>query len=433
MKKLKKQIFIFLVLISFFSFNTRVNAASISIKASSQTVVKGTKISITPTVTATSPIASIEGTVTCSGAGVAANAGTNLNFDDSSNSLYAKSFSFEIKPTTTGTITCKVNPGTRITEMANDGWQDLPQNSITINVIEPTKVTPKEYDANNNLKSLTVDGQNIEPAFNKDTTEYKLSLDQSVEKINIQASAESDKASVSGTGEKTLSQGENTIEVKVTAENGNEKIYKIIVTVEDKHPISTKVGKNTYTVVKKNNNLIDKLENYEEVTIKIDDQDVVAYKNNKTDVLLVILKDKDNKLAYYTYNEQTKKYEEYHYIKVGNITLQILPSTTPEKYLKDTLKIQNQTIDYYKISKKNKIGLIYGTNIKTGNTGYYVYDTEEETLSRYYNPEVKLYQKELKQLKEYTMIVIGVIALLSIIVIICSLKKGKKKQHLKTM
>ena len=433
MKKLKKQIFIFLVLISFFSFNTRVNAASISIKASSQTVVKGTKISITPTVTATSPIASIEGTVTCSGAGVASNAGGSLTFDDSSNSIYAKPFPFEIKPTTTGTITCKVKPGARLTEMAHDGWQDLPQSSITINVVEPAKVTPKEYDSNNNLKSLTVDGQNIEPAFNKDTTEYKLSLDQSIEKINIQASAESGKASVSGTGEKTLSQGENTIEIKVTAENGNEKVYKIIVTVEDKHPISVKIVKNTYTVVKKNNNLIDKLENYEEVTIKIDDQDVIAYKNNKTKVLLVILKDKENKLAYYTYNEQTKKYEEYHYIKVGNITLQILPSKTPEKYLKDTLKIQNQTIDYYKISKKNKIGLIYGTNIKTGNTGYYVYDTEEETLSRYYNPEVKLYQKELKQLKEYTMIAIGVIAFLSIIVIICSLQKGKKKKHLRTM
>ena len=132
-------------------------------------------------------------------------------------------------------------------------------------------------------------------------------------------------------------------------------------------------------------------------------------------------------------NRISKKYEEYHYIKVGNITLQILPSKTPEKYTKDKLKIQNQTIDYYKISKKNKIGLIYGTNIKTGNTDYYVYDTEEETLSRYYNPEVKLYQKELKQLKEYTMIVIGVIAFLSIIVIICSLQKGKKKKHLKTM
>ena len=181
-----------------------------------------------------------------------------------------------------------------------------------------TTADKKEYDANNNLKSLTVDGQNIEPAFNKDTTEYKLSLDQSIEKINIQASAESGKASVSGTGEKTLSQGENTIEIKVTAENGNEKVYKIIVTVEDKHPISVKIGKNTYTVVKKNNNLIDKLENYEEVTIKIDDQDVIAYKNNKTKVLLVILKDKENKLAYYTYNEQTKKYEEYHYIVHGS-------------------------------------------------------------------------------------------------------------------
>ena len=408
----------------------QVHASSVSISPSQSSITKGNIVKITVRVNSDGGIYTIGGSASCSGAG--ASGGTDLHFEDLNTSAKSKTFSFNIKPTTTGTITCATS-NVSIRELSKESEYALNNASTTINVVEPAKVTPKEYDSNNNLKSLTIDGQSIEPAFNKDTTEYKLSLDQSVEKINVQASAESGKASVSGTGEKTLSQGENTIEVKVTAENGNEKVYKIIVTVEDKHPIFTKIDKNTYTVVKKNNNLIDKLENYEEVTIKIDDQDVIAYKNNKTNVLLVILKDKENKLAYYTYNEQTKKYEEYHYIKVGNITLQILPSKTPEKYLKDSLKIQNQTIDYYKISKKNKIGLIYGTNIKTGNTGYYVYDTEEETLSRYYNPEVKVYKQELKQLKEYTMIAIGVIAFLSIIVIICSLKKGKKKKHLRTM
>ena len=426
--------YILCVMFTFFIAKTNVFAGSLSIWSGAKEVTVG------QTVTVSVKANNIAGTFNVSSSNNGILAGGKSDWLE--NDTYT--FTFTAKSAGTATITASS------LDVADYDTNDKFSGSKSVSIVVKNKSTSssggssnsnkggttadkKEYDSNNNLKSLTVDGQNIEPAFNKDTTEYKLSLDQSIEKINIQASAESGKASVSGTGEKTLSQGENTIEIKVTAENGNEKVYKIIVTVEDKHPISVKIGKNTYTVVKKNNNLIDKLENYEEVTIKIDDQDVIAYKNNKTNVLLVILKDKENKLAYYTYNEQTKKYEEYHYIKVGNITLQILPSKTPEKYLKDTLKIQNQTIDYYKISKKNKIGLIYGTNIKTGNTGYYVYDTEEETLSRYYNPEVKVYKQELKQLKEYTMIAIGVIAFLSIIVIICSLKKGKKKKHLRTM
>lgn len=426
--------YILCVMFSFFIAKTNVFAGSLSIWSGAKEVTVG------QTVTVSVKANNIAGTFNVSSSNNGILAGGKSDWLE--NDTYT--FTFTAKSAGTATITASS------LDVADYDTNDKFSGSKSVSIVVKNKSTSsnggssnsnkggttadkKEYDSNNNLKSLTIDGQNIEPAFNKDTTEYKLSLDQSVEKINVQASAESGKASVSGTGEKTLSQGENTIEVKVTAENGNEKVYKIIVTVEDKHPIFTKIGKNTYTVVKKNNNLIDKLENYEEVTIKIDDQDVIAYKNNKTKVLLVILKDKENKLAYYTYNEQTKKYEEYHYIKVGNITLQILPSKTPEKYLKDTLKIQNQTIDYYKISKKNKIGLIYGTNIKTGNTDYYVYDTEEETLSRYYNPEVKVYKQELKQLKEYTMLVIGVIAFLSIIVIICSLQKGKKKKHLRTM
>ena len=425
--------YILCVMFTFFIAKTNVFAGSLSIWSGAKEVTVG------QTVTVSVKANNIAGTFNVSSSNNGILAGGKSDWLE--NDTYT--FTFTAKSAGTATITASS------LDVADYDTNDKFSGSKSVSIVVKNKSTSsssnsnsnkggttadkKEYDSNNNLKSLTVDGQNIEPAFNKDTTEYKLSLDQSVEKINVQASVESGKASVSGTGEKTLSQGENTIEVKVTAENGNEKVYKIIVTVEDKHPISVKIGKNTYTVVKKNNNLIDKLENYEEVTIKIDDQDVIAYKNNKTNVLLVILKDKDNKLAYYTYNEQTKKYEEYHYIKVGNITLQILPSKTPEKYLKDTLKIQNQTIDYYKINKKNKIGLIYGTNIKTGNTGYYVYDTEEETLSRYYNPEVKVYKQELKQLKEYTMIAIGVIAFLSIIIIICSLQKEKKKKHLKTM
>ena len=39
---------------------------------------------------------------------------------------------------------------------------------------------------------------------------------------------------------------ENTIEIKVTAENGNEKIYKLLVTVKDKNPITVKIDEKNF-------------------------------------------------------------------------------------------------------------------------------------------------------------------------------------------
>ena len=73
------------------------------------------------------------------------------------------------------------------------------------------------YFDQENLKVNTIENYKINPNFNKDTTEYKLEVDESVEKVNIKATATSDKAEVIGVGEKNLTQGENTIEVKVIA------------------------------------------------------------------------------------------------------------------------------------------------------------------------------------------------------------------------
>ena len=188
--------------------------------------------------------------------------------------------------------------------------------SVTLNVIEKsspstggTTADKKEYSNNNNLSKLEVEGHSIIPEFNKDVTEYKLTVDQKVEKINIIAKTEHDKARVSGAGEVNLSLGENTIEVKVTAENGNEKVYKIIVSVEDLNPIKINIDEYEYTVVRKNNDLIEKLEHYEESNVKINDQDVVSYVNSKTKTTLVLLKDKDNKINYYIYDAKNNKYE----------------------------------------------------------------------------------------------------------------------------
>ena len=296
-----------------------------------------------------------------------------------------------------------------------------------------TTAEKKEYDSNNDLKSLSVDGYELNPSFTKDVLEYKLDVDESVEKINIKATASSDKATVHGVGDVNLTSGENTINVKVEAENGNEKIYKILVTVKDQHPIKVMADGKEFTVVKKNNDIIKKLEYYEEEVIKIDDQGVVSYYNSKTKVRLVILKSDDNKVDYYIYNDRNKKYSKYRAITVGGITLQLLD--VPKKLLyfkKYSTTITDMEVDIYKIKKSHHVGLLYGTNVKNGNTGYYVFDSDEDTLSRYYDEEVKLINGRYLDFKNQAMIFIGVvsgIALISLVInIIQTIKRRSRRK-----
>ena len=295
-----------------------------------------------------------------------------------------------------------------------------------------TTADKKEYSSDNNLSKLEVEGYSIVPEFNKDVTEYKLTVDQNVEKIKINASANHKKASVSGAGEVNLSLGENTIEIKVTAENGNEKKYKVIVTVADLNPIKINIDENEYTVVRKNNDLIEKLEHYEEGSTKINDQDVVAYTNTKTNTTLVLLKDKDNKISYYIYDIKNNKYYLYKYIKVNNITLQLLDGKDKlTSYKEFEIKINEQDVSIFKLNKKSKVGLIYGVNVVSGNESFYQYDEEEMTLSKYYDEEISLYKEEVIKYKNYLVISIGVTALVVIITILCSIIKSKKRRAMR--
>ena len=229
--------YIIVMLVGFILFS-EVEAATVSIKSNYYTITKGGSVTVTATVSSDSPIVSIEGTLMCKGAG--ASGGVSMEFDDVSNSLYSKSFSTTVKGSSSGTITCTVS-GARITSMASDSWQNISDKSISITVKEPVYVPPKTYSSNNYLDGLEVDGYSISPEFNKDTIEYSVEVPNGTKMVSISADLEDDKASVSGTGEIEVNEGVNKIEVKVTAENGNEKVYVINVTVKELDPIVVKV------------------------------------------------------------------------------------------------------------------------------------------------------------------------------------------------
>ena len=88
----------------------------------------------------------------------------------------------------------------------------------------------EEKSNNKNLKSLVIAGYELTPEFSSDVTEYSLAINDDIDVLQVEAVAEDDKAKVEITGNNNLLIGENTIEIKVTAEDETERTYKINVT-----------------------------------------------------------------------------------------------------------------------------------------------------------------------------------------------------------
>ena len=84
--------------------------------------------------------------------------------------------------------------------------------------------------SNNYLKSLKIENGIMEPEFNRQYVDYKVTLeDENTRKIKIIAEAEDENATIEGDGEVELQDGINNLRIVVTAENGNVQIYTLTV------------------------------------------------------------------------------------------------------------------------------------------------------------------------------------------------------------
>ena len=92
--------------------------------------------------------------------------------------------------------------------------------------------TPKSTD--NTLKSLGVSGFTMSPTFNKDTTEYSVTVPNATDKVIVNAEANDGKATFEVKGADNLQVGDNKVEVVVKAEDGSTKVYTINVKKEEK-------------------------------------------------------------------------------------------------------------------------------------------------------------------------------------------------------
>lgn len=290
--------------------------------------------------------------------------------------------------------------------------------------------TEKSNDAT--LKSLSIDDANISPKFKSDILEYNVEVESGVEKLKINATPNNNKATVSGAGEVNVKEGLNKISISVTAEDGSRKTYTINITVKEKEPIIVKINGKNYTIIKKEEELPE-VDLFEKTKVKIGEEEVAAYYNSDLKIYLVGLRDDKNNIGMYIYDTDKNTYTRYNWITIGDVTLYLKDAPKKlENFTKYKETINNISIDLYKLNNNEKIGLIYGTNVKTGNIGWYIYDKDDETLARYYNKEVDIYKNKISNYKNYLMIFMGLVSVVIIILVLISLITNKKIKKKKT-
>ena len=421
---------------------SKVRALGLDLRSSSYSITKGNSTKISVTVSSSNPLFFIEGTLKCTGAGV--NGGIDLKYDNMDNNIKSKSYSYTIKPTSVGTVTCSVS-GLRLTDSSSDSWQNINGKSISIKVTEPVAITPKTYSSNNYLTNLEVEGYKFDIDFNKETREYTLTLPSNTEKIKINATKEDSKATISGVGEVEVSEGTNTIDIIVTAENGNKRTYTIKANVLELEPIIVNVDGYKYTIARKKDELPKISEYFIEKEIIINEEKIPGYYNEKLNYTVVGLKNSNGNITYYIYeNGQYTPYKEYTF---GGITLQILDKELNNNYKKTSFAYNDDKINCYQEVKTdiikntyaldtndvigNGFYLFYAKNVETGKESLYQYDDVEKTIQRY---NIELLDMYKNNNNIYYIAIIGLIIFIILLIIISSIrinkikKKSKKKK-----
>ena len=298
-----------------------------------------------------------------------------------------------------------------------------------------TAVTPKS--SNNDLSGLAITGYSLIPTFSKNTLEYSIELPNEVKNISITATKADNTATITGIGDYAVSEGLNTFEIKVTAQNGNIKTYVINATVKELDPIIVVIDGKEYNIVRKKESL-EKPSSFEETDVRYGEDIVPGFYSEITKLTLFGLKDSEGNIALYIFDKETNTFTLYSEIIFKGINLLIKETDDyPSTYSKSSIKLGDKEVICYKQNDKSDFVLVYGVNVETGYEGFYVYDTKENTLQRY-NEVAAKEETELVKKGNYYLIAAAIFGLgllvstVSLIDLNAKYKKIKKRKEIKT-
>lgn len=408
----------------------QVNAASANISVSgSSTAMVGSTVTVNVNLSSSTPMGSWQFLVNYDSSMLQLSSGNVRVADYTSVSGGEKSKSYTLKFKTLKSGTTKVSVGSYVVYAYDESEMSVTGGSKSIKIMSQAELEAT-YSKNNNLSSIKVDDYELTPAFDKNTTDYKVTVPSNVEKVNVSATAEDRKSKISGTGEIEVAEGENKVELIVTAENGSTKKYNVVINVEDDNPIQVEVDEKKYSVVKRASSLT-KPDLFEETKVKIGEVEVPGFINQTSKITLVGLKDEGGNISLFIY--KNNKYQKFNEIKSDSLSIIFTEmKNVPTNYKKTTTKINDQDVVAYKLSGE-KLLLVYGINLATGKENYYTYDTSLKTLQIFDKDKYEARIKEEKTNKYiiYAMSGLVLITIIFLILIISKNSKLKKMLSLK--
>lgn len=243
--------------------------------------------------------------------------------------------------------------------------------------------------SNNALSSLTVSAGTLTPAFDPAITEYTLSLPSQSDRLTITANPSDSRATVQGDGDISLQDGETSLSVVVTAEDGSTRTYTITVQVAQAPTLFLDYNGQRLGVVKDVSQVTPPagFAPAEPITYSGDTLPIWTDVSGKR-TLIYLMDEKTSAQGFYLFSQTTGVQSPYLPILCGSVTyiytdipkeLSAVPGLTPA-----TVKAFGQTLNgwTYNDASLKDFCVLYLMD-DAGSYGYYTYDSREETLQRF--------------------------------------------------
>lgn len=284
------------------------------------------------------------------------------------------------------------------------------------------KEKQENSSVNLRLASLSVSQGTLSPEFSSDHYTYDVTVDNSVESIEIDASAQENEIEIQGLGKKTLEVGTSTFEIITSSPQTQEtSTYTISVHRKEKGQIiKNKEGKKFEVI----NDEIPALDGFEQTTISIDGKEVNALVSNTKNITLIYCFNEDQEKNFYIYNAEKERIESI-YIPVTLFSKSYAVIDLEEElntgFKEAEIEIDSQVLPGYEFESKDfrNYALLYLMD-ENGDTNFYQFERSENTLQKYSLAApitIKRYESLLKRQSMDHKIMIGMLVVDILLVI----------------
>lgn len=252
------------------------------------------------------------------------------------------------------------------------------------------------------LKSLSISNGTLTPGFSTGRTSYTAKVKYEVTTCKVYATATDGKATVAVGGKEALEVGKNTRTVTVTAQNGTQKTYTIVITrLKEGEELDGETKPEDNTDESEKSTVIDGVKyllatdlsgftlpnGFKATTVTHNGAEVAAAQDTDANYTVYYLKgaNSENYLPY-TLESDGKTFKKLKYATFGNNTYIFadIPEgkTVPEGFYQSSVKIGDFDIPAYKSPDDGYTDFYYTYCFFEKNFATYRYDSRENVLQR---------------------------------------------------